>query len=195
MRYLIPFAATAMLMLAGCSLLGPTADSEAATDELNVAVSQLQAANDALAAERSRLEALRAQALVQNNPAAVAGVDAQLSQAAKAQRAVDAAGKVAALAQNPDDPEAMSGVAGLAGAALGPWGILGATVLTGVWREYKNRQKIMQTSEAATSIVNALDAARAASPALKEAMAAQKGTIESQTTPLAKEIIAAERIT
>jgi hypothetical protein len=184
-----------MLMLAGCSLLGPTADSEAATDELNVAVSQLQAANDALAAERTRLEQAKREAIAQNNPQAIASADAQLSQAAKAQRAVDAAAKVAAIAAAPDSPDAVEGLAGIVGPVAGPWGVLGGTLLLAAYREWKNRQKNAQTTQAATSIVNALDAARAASPALRDAMAAQKATIESQLTPVAKEIIASERIT
>jgi len=189
-------------VVTGCSLLDSTA-GDASRDELALATNELQAASDALKAERIRIEQARLAAVAQNNPQGVADADAQLKAVNKAQQVADLAAAAAKAAEG--DPDATGLIVNAAGAALGPWGIVGAAVVGGVLREWQNRKRITAEAEAAAkasaaakSIVNAIDVVRAdavVGPSMKAAMASQKELIYKQLTPEAVSLIAGERIT
>lgn len=92
------------------------------------------------------------------------------------------------------EPDLAKGLQPLTGLLPPPFGTILYSVLT-LGGAGLAAYKAYEKDKAARSIINALDAARAASPSLKAEMTAQKKTIDAQLTPKAKALINAETTT
>ena len=148
----------------------------------------------ALAEERTALEIERAKVLAaKQDPSAI---DAQLARVDKLAADLERVRSLMAKAINPDGSLNGSAIGAAAGAALPPpWNLvalIGAPLLTGVVQEFRLRG----VKADADQIVDSVEAMRAASPTLKDAMKAAKDVAQKQLTrPGARKLIAARSIT